>query len=412
MLYLVVSILFCVPLVHTWALCASDGEYCHINLADLYLDNNTKIIDQGYVFVRYGADGEWSYRFFKGLNAVYCHSSNFGYVATDNTRMCYYTYPRNYTQDPEYYIVPNGQYVPYKYNIINQLDYANGILTTNIMGRVKCTTSLFYRQPTDYDNGVIQSHKSDICRFYPRNLTSEYTSWRICATEGKRCYLPNGFNIYSILFGSGGAEIAKYNSYNAAVIREYSGTSVNCDTSFFPSVDVYETPYPNNPRVCLYAIRNQFTDMRGLWDQVASCRNCKIQETLTVGVSSTNSDATSESWTDSFAESTTNGMKFGWYSNSETLNKQQSHTVLESSSHALTQMASKSFTASCGSDTGQVYLWQWLLSTNENCSNDIFCKTKVYTTTFLCRSKPGPPKCIPSECYDDECDVCTNSQYN
>lgn len=404
-------LLFCIPCVYTWALCAINGEYCHINLSDLHLDENTTIIDHAYVLVRYGADGMWSYRTFKGLNAVYCHSSNFGNVPASNSRMCYYTYPGNYTYDSRYITLSIGEYVPYEYNTVNRMDYSNGILTTNVMGRVKCNTELFYQQPTDYSAGAIQTHSNNHCRYYPQNLTGEYTQWKICATEGKPCYLPNRFNIYSIAFGSGGAESEQLNSYNAVIIREYSGEYVMCDISFFPNIGVYDNTYPDNPRVCLYAINKQFTDMRGYWNQVAACRNCKVQETLTIGVSSMNSNATSKSWTESFTKSTTNGVKFGFFSNSETMSKQQSNTVLESSSQALTQIASKSFSASCGGDVGQVYMWQWVLSADENCAGDVFCKTKVFTTTFLCRSTFGPPKCIPSECADDECEVCVVNAY-
>lgn len=395
--------------VHGWAECASDGEYCHINTADLYLDSKTEIDLNGHVLVRYGADGQWSYRYFTKLNAVYCHSSNFGYFTTSSTRMCYFVHPGYYYGYGAYSILSIGDYVPYTFNDIHRIDYLDGMLTTNVMGRVSCRTELFYLQPVDYQSGSLHTHTNKYCNYYFSNVTAEYTTWKFCATEGKRCYLPNNYNIYSIGFGSGGAEIAKYNSYNAVVIREFSGSSLLCSTAFFPAVDNYETTYPSNSRVCLYAIRKQFNDIRGFWNNVASCNGCRIQETLTIGVSSTNTQATSETWTSSFVESSNNGFKFGLFSNSETLSKTQTHAVMLSSSNSLSQMASKSFTASCGGETDQRYLYQWMLSANENCESDFHCKTSVYTANFVCRTKVGPPKCIPTECADPECETCRSS---
>jgi hypothetical protein len=305
-----------------------------------------------------------------------------------------------------YSLLSKGEYVPYQYNTIYRLDYANSILTTRAMGRVSCRVSLFYEQPYDYIGGSLYLHNGDTCRYFYQNLTDEYESWTLCATEGHICYLPNDFNIFSIAFGSGGMEESKWNSYNALVIREFSGRSILCSEDFFSSVDVHNTQYSNNPRACAYSIRKQFSNTQGFWKMVGKCQNCRLTETLTIGVSSTNTDASSESWTDSFTKSTNNGFHFKMFSNSETLSSSQSQTVMESSSHALTQMASKSFSVSCGGDVGQRYLWQWMLSTQEQCANSLRCLTNIYTAIYLCRTAPDEPRCIPTECFDDECDVC------
>ena len=136
--------------------------------------------------------------------------------------------------------------------------------------------------------------------------------------------------------------------------------------------------------------------------------SCKMQFSIAQGVSSTSNSVSSETWVDTFSASMTNGFHFKFWSNSQTVSDQQSHSVTESSSHAFTQTVSKSCTATCGDTSGTVNMWQWNIETVENCNEGTGCHTNIFTCIYICIPSNKEPGCLPGYCDPDDpdCQTC------
>lgn len=393
---------------NNWAKCGTDGNLCHVSNIFLQNINGSDHDIRGRILARYGSGSQWSYRKFY-VNVFECSASNFGNPCNGfdcGTKICQYRHINDYYLNVPYNQVQFGSYKAGETvnNIddnIYRLEYADGRVATNIFGKVIVQVGLFYKQPVEYYKGNLNDASGKIFSYYRNiSLTSQYSKWNVCAEEGQICYFPNTFNIFSVSFGSGWLGYT-----TAGIIREWSGNGVMCSTSSFPDINVYGNDYPSNKRYCAYSIDTQFSEPTGYWKLVSSCLNCKLQETLVLGVSSTNQESTTESWTDALTMTTQSGVKFKVFSNTETLTSQQSHSVSDTSMHAFSQTSSKSCSASCGSDSGPSYLYQWMLDVNENCQ-EVTCLTHIYTCVFLCKQTPSEPACIPGECADSECDKC------
>jgi hypothetical protein len=390
-----------------WIQCASSGGYCRINSVRVKVNetNITNYHTTSTIQGRYGYGVQWSFRTFRYTNVFYCHSSNFGDPCTGvsgcSTRTCYY---RHLDDD----------YIPYKYHhryeinekIINyddkirRLDY----LDRSVMyygGSITCKASLFYRDVDVYYNGYLTHYdpKDIYCTGYPEyDYTTNYTGWHICAEEGGECALPYSYNIFSISFG-----FTDWYNNASAVVREFSGNTIRCDNGVFPddktvtSQDFGTGTY----RVCAYSISSQFKNPIGYWKPVASCANCSaLQQTIGFGVSSTNANVESESWTDGLTESVNTGIRLGPFSGGTQLSESQRHTVTEQSSTAFSETFSRSCTAVCSPSGNQtnLYIYQWLIDVDQNCASDVDCNAKIYTCNYLCRHTTEVPMCIPGEC--------------
>jgi len=155
----------------------------------------------------------------------------------------------------------------------------------------------------------------------------------------------------------------------------------------------------------LYDAQGSIRKHHGILERSRKCLGCKYSLTLQVGVGESNGHVSSETWADSFSESSSTKAGFGFGSVSQTLSYQQSHAITESSSHAFTKSAAYSLIASCGDGKGDYTMYQWQMAYLENC-NYGFCPGNIYTRIYLCKEHPGPPMCIPDECADAECETC------
>jgi hypothetical protein len=379
------------------------------------------VIDlSGTIIAKYGSGKQWSYRKFANVNALKCDSTYFGNpckgISGCDSLYCFY---KNINPDDYYGLVPYHESKHVRYEIgetiqprddsIYRLYFAESRTFAYVLGFVKCESHLFYDDIYGYDKGQVVNYKSvtKSCLYYQNiTLNGQFSKWSICAEEGQWCTFPNTYNIYSVLFGSGWATSWK----PAGVIGHFSGDGIMCSTDTLPNVPSYENTYPSNKRFCMISIDSQFKSITGYWKKVAMCagENCKMQFSIVQGVSSTNNEASSEMWVNKFSESMTNGFKFKFWSNSQTVSHQSAHSVTQSSSHAFTQTTSRTCSATCGDSEGAVNIWQWNIDSLENCHEGIGCPTTIYTCIYLCIPSNNEPGCLPGYCdpQDPTCSKC------
>jgi hypothetical protein len=411
-----------------WVSCGSSGSYCSINQMKLVNFNGTNISQSWNVQTKFCSGYSCSYRYFNYINAFYCHETNFGNPCLPfencNSFQCYY----RYITDDEYYNTVDkhptkiityfeNDYIRNTDDQVYQLTFNFGIESAAssilyVIGNIQCKPNLIYTGIQIYQNKHIVQRSNKNCAYEPLiDHTKEYSPFIPCAEENNYCSFPNSFNIYSVAFG----HFEIYNGIKgAAVIREFSGSGIICKEGVFPSFSATNIDLPDGySKICAYSIHRQFSNIIGTWKLVSSCFNCKLSKTLTFGVSSSNSDATSETWSESFAKSANSGMHLKVWSSQVSLSDQQSHAVTTSSSSAFTTSKTESCTATCSYDQGPVYLFQFVITAGELCTDPKvsvygtnYCPTQIDTCHYLCKQTQIEPKCIPSECVDNECLRC------
>jgi hypothetical protein len=406
-------ILILVGLGSSWNQCGTNGGICHVSHG---LYNNLTYTQGGYMapvnsfIARFGSGVQWSYRYFTEINAFRCDVNNFGNPCShspsdscgDGVLKCSY----RYINDDDYYgTIPRGGSGLYKTNEIIKPPYFDIFKVyfsqfktfTYFVGRVSCQPSLFYADLISYEDNKLITYTDygcDVPEF--KTVNNNFGEWSDCAEEGQFCNFPNTYNIYSVIFISG----EKSDLTMTGVIGQFSGNGIMCDTSVFPNVPVNSETYPDHKRYCSFSIEKQFSNITGYWKKVAMCsgESCKMQFSISQGVSSTSSYASTETWSDSFTKSMSNGFHFKFWSNTQNIGSQESHSVTDSSSHAFTQTVSKTCSATCGDLSGPINMWQWTIDATENCHEGNSCNLHIYTCIYMCIPSNEEPSCLPGYC--------------
>lgn len=169
---------------------------------------------------------------------------------------------------------------------------------------------------------------------------------------------------------------------------------------------------------CLYQPPLPWQNITGDWIEKQTANGyAGISMELTVGTSSTDSTATTESWSKSFTTAVSSGFSFegvsGSVSISGTVAEQTATTVTSATTHTMEQSCTVDCPSPASLKMGYNYLgvWQWVMDGYQKGEKT----TTVQSCTFFCiysaSSEPIPPKCPPTDCAasDNFCQTCLPS---
>ena len=118
----------------------------------------------------------------------------------------------------------------------------------------------------------------------------------------------------------------------------------------------------NEDNFCYVANNTMFVGAIGEWKIAASCagEDCIIDEDIEYGVTSTSSEACSNSWTQSLTKTVSGSLSFKIFGISRSLTTEQATTVDNIVSNSYTQQSSVSCEAKCGNGSSNDWtLYQW-----------------------------------------------------
>ena len=153
-----------------------------------------------------------------------------------------------------------------------------------------------------------------------------------------------------------------------------------------------------------------FVGATGEWKIAASCagQDCIIDEDIEYGVTSTSTEACSDSWTQSLTKTVSGSLSFKIFGVSKSLTTSQATTVNNIVSNSYTRQSSVSCDAECGDGSSDDWtLYQWVMNIGEYVKADII-PFNVNSCNYICTTSSIQPQCPPGYCTTGtECANCT-----
>jgi len=368
----------------SWVYCGQEDNKC-------YIPSSIK-----YTTVAYGKLGKWTFQDFTNndntiLN-IDCNNNGFGDIYPAATKICCYnifatngptTSSLSYTYRTQEGGNPYVSWSFIRYGANNRYTYRYS------EGQLFCNNN-YFNDP--------YSGKSKTCA----SLTTSppvQPSWIVCGTEkGGSCNLNVDTQITNI------KRLVKYSYGGRSSYRSVFSTNGNIDCNN----NLFDDPYSGTDKICYVSSISDskiFSEIVGSWQQVGSCLNCPLTVSLSEGVTSTSSYATTSTWSTALSVSVKTECSFLGTGGKVAVSASTGYSIANTMSSSFSKTVTKSCSASCAS-TGQWYMFQWTLSVGEY--SDLTFKTfSTYACNYICiPQKNTPPKCPLNFCADSTCQTC------
>ena len=142
------------------------------------------------------------------------------------------------------------------------------------------------------------------------------------------------------------------------------------------------------------------------------CSDCKLSLTLEYGVTSTSTYAATTTWSEELSETVSSSLSFLVASVSKSVTYTVSKEVSSTMNEAFEISVTKSCEATCDSNSGTNYMYQWVLKVEEVLGTDSQ-PFLVYACDWICADSADiVPTCPLDACSNGNCTVCTPWQTN
>jgi len=229
-----------------------------------------------------------------------------------------------------------------------------------------------------------------------------------CATEGQDCILPPNTAGYIVRYGNLGQGTWDGYPGNFVYLNITGMSSIPCNGRIFGNPTDH-SPVPNycqmRPLTLFFAPVGHWVNAQAL----VAADGGQIEQRIEWGVTSTSTEATTNTWANTLTETIGVELAFGDVTVSSSISMSESYSLAKLTSRAVTKSKQVWRTVSCDVPPGKtVTMFQWVVSANEYLDLGYPAAFNIFSQTTICVEGTKAPKCLPNMCAEDDpsCQTC------